>query len=489
MAARMTAILLGFVTRMVFTRTLSESYVGINGLFTDILNVLSLSELGVGTAITYVLYRPIAKGDIETQKSLMHLFCRIYRMVALTVAVLGLLLVPFLRFLVHDADDISHLTAIYLLYLLNSVLSYLLVYKRTLIDAHQKSYVGVLCQTFFLILQDFLQILVLIFTRNFYLFLLIYLFCTLGNNLWIANKADQMYPFLREKKVRPISQKEKKEIIKNIRAMMMHKIGGVLVNNTDNLLLSVMVGIVSVGKYSNYYLIIGSVRQVLNQAFQGITASVGNLGVTERKERVRKIFESSFFVGQWLYGFAAVCLFELLNPFVAISFGSNYVFPEAVVLVLCANFYVTGMRQASLVFRDSLGLFWYDRYKSLLEAAVNLVVSIVLTLRFGIIGVFLGTYVSTMTTSFWIEPLVLYRKRLEAPVGSYFIRYGIYSGVFLVTGFVTDAICRCMMGAAWKVFLLRLPVCLVVPNLIFFAVYGRTEEFRFLRNKIRNLGH
>ncbi len=483
MAARVIAILLGFCTRVVFTHTLSEEYVGINGLFTDILNVLALSELGIGTAITYALYKPIAEKDVEKQKSLMLLYRKFYRIVALFVLVGGLFVVPFLDVLIKNQSGVEHLTLLYLMYLANSVISYLLIYKRTLIDAYQLSYIGVLYQTIFLIIQNVLQILVLVMTKNFTLFLSLLILCTLLNNLCISKKADKMYPFLKERQVQPLPEKEKQGIYRNIRAMLMHKVGNVVVNNTDNLLLSSMVGLVSVGMYSNYYLVIGSVRQVLNQAFQGITASVGNLGVEEGKERVKKIFEAAFFIGQWMFGFAAICLFELLPSFVELSFGSQYVFGMDVTFILCLNFYFTGMRQATLVFRDSLGVFWNDRYKSLAEAVINLVASIVLGHRFGVPGIFIGTLCSTVTTSLWVEPYMLYKHRLKAPVREYFLKYTLYFLVMGAAWWVTDLLCRQMPGDGWSHLLLRLLICVLVPNLLFLVVYGRSREFLFLMRK------
>ncbi|MCD8129699.1 MAG: lipopolysaccharide biosynthesis protein [Lachnospiraceae bacterium] len=481
--SRLIAILLGFVTRVVFTHTLSESYVGVNGLFSDILNVLALSELGVGTAITYALYQPIAEGNIEKQKSLMRVYCWFYRIVAAVVLTAGLCLIPFLDVLIKNQPDIEYLTLIYVLYLLNSVLSYLLIYKKTLIDAHQLSYIGTMNQTIFLIIQDVAQMIILIATHNFILFLCIYLVCTLGGNLRISRRADKMYPYLRDKEVQSLGKEERADIFRNIRAMFMHKLSSVLVNNTDNLLISSLIGIVSVGIYSNYYLVIGSVRQVLDQMFQGITASVGNLGVTEDSGRIRKIFNACFFIGQWLYGVAAICLYELLNPFVQISFGENYLFPSRVVLVLCVNFYVNGMRKASLVFRDSMGLFWYDRYKAVPEALINLAVSVLLGLRLGVIGVFLGTFVSMAATSVWVEPYVLYKHRLNTPVRHYFARYALYTAVLAAAWFLTDGLCSRISGGVVTVLILRFFVCAAVPNGILLLVYCRTKDFRFLVEK------
>ena len=486
MVSRILAILMGFLTRVVFTHTLSEAYVGVNGLFSDILNVLSLSELGVGTAITYALYQPIAEENVEKQKSLMKMFQTFYRGVAAFVLVAGLLVIPFLGILMKEKQGIDHLILIYLMYLANSVVSYLLIYKRTLIDAHQLSYIGVIYQTIFLLIQDVVQIILLLTTHNFILFLTVYLICTLGNNLCISRRADQLYPFLKDKKAEPLPKEERDGIFKNIKAMLMHKISFVVINNTDNLLLTYFAGIISTGCYSNYYLVIGSVRQVLNQMFQGITASVGNLGVTEKKERVKKIFETSFFIGQWLFGFAAICLFELLNPFVEMSFGAKFLFSIDVVFVLCLNFYATGMRQATLAFRDSLGLFWFDRYKAVAEAVLNLVISIVLAQFYGTIGVFLGTLISTMLT-FWIEPYMLYRHSLEAPVRQYFVKYLYYVLILGLSWGMTDFLCRQMTGGILLIFFKRLAVCLFLPNLFMLLAYLRMKELRFVMEKAKGI--
>lgn len=481
--ARMIAIFLGFFTRVVFTHTLSEEYVGINGLFTDILNILALSELGIGTAITYALYKPIAEKDIEKQKSLMQLYKQFYRGVAIAILVLGLLVIPFMDILIKDSPQVDNIILIYLLFLTNSLISYLFIYKRTLMDAHQLSYIGVLYHMTILVIQNIVQIIVLLTTKNFVLFVCIMIASTLLSNLLISYRADKLYPYLRDKKIQPLEKEEKQKIFKNIKAMLMHKVGNVIVSNTDNLLISSLVGIVSAGIYSNYFLVIGSIRQVLNQVFQGITASVGNLGVKEGKERVKQIFDATFFIGQWIFGFATICLYEVLTPFVTLSFGEQYVFSMDITLILCLNFYFTGMRQATLVFRDSLGLFWYDRYKSLAEAIINLVVSLIFGYHMGIIGIFLGTLVSTMATSMWVEPYVLYKKHLETPVSGYFAKYIVYFIVMLGVWCLTDMVCNRASGGILQQCVLRLIICILVPNILFFVCYIRSSELQFLWKK------
>lgn len=487
MVGRVLAILAGFCTRIVFTHTLSQDYVGVNGLFTDILNVLALTELGAGTAITYALYQPIAQGDIEKQKSLMGLFRTFYRLVALLVLAGGLLVIPFMDKLIKNPPEVEHLTLIYLLYLGSSAASYLMVYKRTLVDAHQLSYIGVLYQSVFRVLQNVLQIIVLLATRNFILFVSMLILCTLLNNLAISAKADRLFPYLRDRDVQKLPDGERREIFKNTRAMLMHKIGTVMVNNTDNLLLSSLVGIVSTGLYSNYFLIIGSIRQVLEEVLRGITASVGNLGVERDKTRVRRIFEAAFFLDQWIYGLAAICTYELIDLVVSACFGAAYVFPRGITLILCINFYLTGMRQAALVFRDSLGVFWYDRYKSLAEAAINLIASILLGQRLGTAGIFLGTMVSTVATSLWVEPLMLYRHWLGGSAKPYFLRYGLYASVTFLLWYGVDALCRGFTGGVLAVGAKRLLVCVVVVDLAYLLLYHRTKEFKLLLEKGRAL--
>ena len=246
-----------------------------------------------------------------------------------------------------------------------------------------------------------------------------------------------------------------------------------------------MIGIVSTACYTNYRLIIGSVQQVLNQAFQGISASVGNLGTVDDSRKLSTVFESVFFVDFWIYGFASICLFELIAPFVAISFGEKYLFSGDIAFILCLNFYLTGMRQAVLSFRDSLGLFWHDRYKSIAEAALNLCASVVLASYFGVAGIFWGTLISTVMVPLWLEPYILYKHRIKQPLTRYFVKLGLYTAVVLLCGAITHLICCNIGGSHAQQLLSKIPVCLLVPNALFWLLFHRTAEYRYLLERIR----
>ena len=480
-------ILLGYVVRIVLTHVLSEHYVGVSGLFSDIINILSITELGIGTAITYALYLPIKEKDIEKQKSLMLLFRKFYRTVSLTVFALGFLLIPFLPYLTKGESGVDHLVVIYLLYLVSSASSYLMTYKSMLIEAHQLSYICTLYRTIAWIIQDILQIIILLTTGNFILYLLMNTIAIIVSNFLLSKKAEKLYPYLNDRDIVDLPKEEKTSIFKNMRAMMMHKVGTVIVSNTDNLIISAFIGVVSVGKYSNYWLIITSIKHIIEQGIKGIAASVGNLGVSQTGRRIKKIFEATFFLCHWLYGMSAIILYQILNPIVALSFGEKYLFDKTIVLILCINFYIDGVRSATVVFRDSLGLFWYDRYKAVFEVLINLVVSVILAQKLGVAGVFIGTIASALLTSFWVEPYVLYKHRIKESVFGYFVKYIKYAIVFAVCFLLTDIVCRKIQGGYVITIISGTLVSLVISNAVMLLLYMRTSEFRLLYKKVITL--
>lgn len=490
--SRLAIIIMGYITRIVFIHTLSADYVGVNGLFTDIINVLSLSEMGLSTAVTFALYKPIAENDREKIKSIMQFYKRMYTTVAIIVALLGLAIVPFFDVLMKNQPNVGNIYLIYALYLAGSVTSYLFVYKKTLIDANQLSYITSLYYTVVYLIQDVIHIAILFLTHNFILFLLINIIATFTLNILYSRKAEKLYPFIKDKNIVPLSKDEHKKMRNNIGAMFLHKFGNVVVDNTDNLIMSAFIGVIEVGIYSNYFLIIASVRQLFNQIFDALTASVGNLAVSSDGKTVKKIFEGINFIGQWVYGLAAVILYEILNPFMELSFGKDYLFEKQIVLILCINFFIRGLCQATLIFRDSIGLFWADRYKSIIEAIINLVVSIILVNYLGVIGIFIGTLISTLTTTFWVEPIVFYHHIKESSL-RFFLKMSQYIAVWAVIWYLVDKVCSftCAyinmasnISALLVNIIIRFVLCILVTNPILFLIYFRTKEFETLKEKL-----
>ena len=473
-------IILSFLCRTVFLNILSKQYLGVNGLFGNILTVLSLAELGIGTAMIFHIYQPIANEDIVLQRQLMNMYKKLYRYVAIVISVAGLALLPFLQYLIKGNTDIPGLKIIYLLYLFNTVSSYFFCYKRAIIDAHQKMYVGTIISTVFTMIQFCLQMLVLVAFKSFLIYLLVQIVCNVLTNVVIAWKANQMYPFLKEdtKSMPPVEVK--KSVYKNIGAMFIHRLGGVVVNDTDNLIMSAFVGIVSVGLYSNYQMIQYSINVALNGVFGAFTASIGNLGAMKEKEKSYRIYKMLNFLGFWLYGFSAVAFIIMYNPFIEVWAGKDYLFPMTIVIAIVVNFYISGMRVVTLTFRDAMGLYWYDRYKPIFEIIINLTASLILVNKIGIVGIFLGTFISTMTTSFWVEPYVTFKHGFEKKVREFFGAYAVYAVTVIGVGSFTYWLCsHFVMGGILEIFI-KLVVCIVVYNGMIFLLFFKTTNFKNL---------
>jgi len=473
-------LIISFISRTLFIKYLNAEYLGIEGLFTNILSIMSLAELGIGTAIIYALYIPLAEKDTLKVKALMNLFRKAYILIGTTVFVLGLSITPFLNYIIKDQPEIEYLSLLYILFVINSASSYFFSYKRSLIIADQKQFIITIFHYSSLILLNIAQIIILIFTQSYLLFLIIRLIFNLVTNIGISITADKLYPFIKGKNRERLDKSTKNSILKNIKALFIHKVGGVLVISTDNILISTFIGIVSVGIYSNYLLIISTLNAVVGQIYSAITSSIGNLAAVEKKEIIKDRYLSINFANAWIFGFSSICLFILLEPFITYWLGSNYLFPTSIVWVIIVNFYLGGMRNSSLTFRNALGLFWYDRYKPIFEVVINLIVSIVLVKYFGIFGIFLGTTVSTLLTSFWVEPYILFKYGFNYSLKSYFIRYFIYTVITVIAGILTFYICTLItIGGIFEI-IIKGVICFVVVNSVYILVYSRTKEFNYI---------
>ena len=483
MLGQMGGILVNLLARVFFLHYLNQTYLGLNGLFTNVLTMLSLVELGVGPAMAYSLYAPLARNDVEKIKSHMAFYKKAYITIGLIIGALGLAFLPFYTVFMDEVPDIPHLNVIYLLFVANTVVSYFYSYKRSLIVCDQKKYIetGIHYGAYFVL--NLVQIIFLALTKNYVVFLVLQVISTWGENFILARKADKLYPYLRDKDVRPMDKDDRNIIFRNVAAMSMHKVGAVVVNSTDNILISKLIGLATAGLYSNYYTIIHPLQTVTNQIFESIVASVGNLSANtdeEGREHLRETFNDVFFFAFWIYTFCAVCLLNLLPPFIEFIWLRNrgWLLDRGTLIVLVINFYLYGMRRPVLTFRDASGAFWNDRYKPLFESIINLAASILLARRFGLMGIFLGTMVSTVTTSLWVEPYVLYRNVFDAPLRDYFIRLASHALVTAGICFLSVWICG-LVGYSLLSVIPRLLICLVLPNGIMFLLFCRTSEFKY----------
>lgn len=477
-AGQIVSLVFGFITRLVFADILGDEYLGVNNIFYSVLSLLSLTELGMGAAFTFALYKPIADDDRDGISRVMNLYALAYRIVAAAVTVLGLLVIPFLPLITSEVTDVSGLTVIYLIFLANSAASYLFSYKRALITAAEKDYKNSVNISIFSVIQNAAQLVLLLTTGSYILYLVAQLVCTVLSNLAISYTAGRMFPYLGKVKGMPEKQKLG-EIKSNVKAMFMNRFGSVAVTGTDNLLIAT-VGVALVGIYSNYLLLVQTVQTVLTQVINAVTASVGNL-IAEGSERKGEIYRNIIFASVWLYGFSAIALDTLMSRFIGIAFGADWVLSDMPVAVhfIAVNFFLAGIRQPNAMYINAAGLFRPVRWRGFVEAGVNLVTSILfLHLGMGLFGVLLGTTLSHLFVGIVWETAVVGRHCIEGGVrlyaGDNFILVSAMAAVWVLNGVVCSLVPDTLIGFACAVL-----ITAVLPNLLFAIIFMRTSRFAF----------
>lgn len=486
LAGTLISILLQFIGRTFFIRFLSAEYLGLNGLFADILNVLALSELGVGSAMVFALYKPVAEDDKEKIKSLMYLYKKIYCVIGGVIFVIGVLVTPFLGYLIKEMPDIPMIHIYFLLYVFNTGISYFYVYKKSLIICYQEEYVATIVTMATSVCNRILQIIMLIMTRSFLCYLLVQVLFTFLENLINSVIADKKYPFLKSKQIAKLNGEDIAEIKKNIKAMMAHKIGTVVVKSTDSMIVSKVLGLKVLGLYSNYNLIIYNLTTIIQKMLWTLTASLGNLVAEGDVEKSKKVFHNILFITFWIYCFCAICVFCLINPFVTMWLGEAYLFEVHAVAIFVLCFFIEGIRQPALLMRDATGVFYNDRYKPIVEALVNLIVSVPLTYKLGIEGVKLGTIISYISVALWIEAYVLYKHYFKQSVINYLLKLVGYLCALIGLAGTTFFLCDLVNLQGIINLFVRAAICIIYPNFVIFIVCRRKPEFKYWMELVKS---
>lgn len=428
---------LSLFTSRVIKERLGLDILGLNGVLANVISILSLTELGIGGVITFALYEPLAHQNKELIKSIMAFYKKAYRIIAIVVAVIGLVLLPLVPSLIKSSDFSNrYIVMVYLLFLANSVLSYLWVYKRTLIVADQKNYVVTIVGLVYTYALKISQLFAVFFTSNYILFLVIQMVCTLIYNLVISSVCDKLYPFLKDK-AEKLPQEQVQLIAKKIKALFFHSLGTVVIFGTDNILISYFCGITEAGRYTSYLSIVNMIGTIVVIVFDNLRDSLGNFLVTETRERKRELFNNLFFMNQTLVSIFSICLLLLLTPFVQLWFGTDTVLPNYVVASMVFCFYLQKSMLTTGGMKSSAGLFEQDRFIPIYESFVNLVASILLANKFGIVGIVWGTIISTILGPFLVQPLILFKHVFAENGFKYFGLYGTYFARFVIIwGFI-----------------------------------------------------
>lgn len=481
------SFVLQFISRTVFIYFLGEGYLGINGLFSNVLGVLSFAELGIGTAINFSLYKPVAEHDVEKIKSYMYYYKWAYRAIALIVCVLGIVLIPFLDILVTDPGNVGNITVYYCIYLFNTVTSYFVSYKYSLVNAEQKNYIYTNVNLIITASTIVVQIISLVIWKNFLVYLLVAAGFGVFQKIFVSIYFDKLYPYLRDKNVKKLSKDEKNTLVSKVKALVVHKIGDVSVHQTDNIIVSAFVSTKMVGLLSNYNLIISTVSSCINILFNSVTGSLGNMVATETKEYQYQIFKKYRFVGFWFYGFTAIALSILMSPFITLWIGDRMVVDTLTINLIVLDYYMIGQRICLNNIKSAAGVFEPDKYVALLQAVVNLVTSILFVKLIGLPGVYVGTIIQGTLSSI-LKPVLSYKILFNKSSRYYFvdsIRYGsavlfAYIICFLLSKKILEDITVINFGV-------MIIMVAVIPNIIFIFVFHRDKEFEYLVEIAKNI--
>lgn len=467
-----------FIMRTIMIYTLGVEYLGLNSLFASVLQVLNLAELGVGSAMTFSMYKPIADRNTDKICALMHLYKIYYRFIGLVICFIGTILTPFIPRLISGTvpSDIN----IYILYLLNlfaTVLSYwLFAYKNSILQAHQRvdvtSKVMLITET----IKYVLQIIILILSRNYYLFVIVLLLAQVLTNIFTAMASDKMYPNYQAKG--NLSKKEISKINRRIIDLFTSKIGFVIVNSADTIVISSFLGLTILAIYQNYFYLITAVTGVIGIVFNSVIAGIGNSIVIDSKEKVFKDFKMFTFIIAWIAGVCTNCFLNLFQPFMKIWVGEDLLLPFSVVICFCVYFFIYEINQLMNSYKDAAGIWHEDRFRPLITALTNLILNLVMVQFLGIYGIILSTVLSTLIVGMpWLLHnlfTVLFEKKY---LMGYIKELLLYLFITSISLFLTYNMCNCINYGKFSNIIIYLIICLIIPNLLYLVAFHKKREF------------
>ena len=470
----------GFVTRTVLIRALGITIAGMGNLFTEVIAMLSMAELGIGSAITYHLYKPIAEHDEDRICRLMDLYRGTYRIVAAAIFTLGLALIPLLPYLINKVDiPISYVNTIYILFVVQTASSYLLTYKAAIFEAAQDQFWVSLIRAILRVVLCVAGVVVVTLTRDYIYYMLVTIACTLASNQIISMMADRKYPYLRERKQLP--REERRAVLANVKHMFIGRLSGRITNSTDNILISTMVSTAQVGYYGNYSLIITNVRKIADQIGSATVGSIGNMMVTEDGPTCSKILRRMTLVFYFIGSICACMMMACLNPIVTLWLGEDFLMGPELVFVCVLNFFLIVLRSPVWSALTPSGLFKLTKYVSITGTVLNLITSVVFTLLWGMIGIFIGTTVS-IVVQLVLDVYLIWRKRLNVSPWEIGRPLLLMSGLALLlmgAGYGLSLVLH--TGSLWLDIALLLLASAALALMTGLLVFYRTEEFGYLR--------
>lgn len=481
---KMISLILPFIFRTVMIRVLGAEYLGVNSLFISVLQVLSLSELGFGSAMVFSMYKPIAENDEDTICALLEYYKKIYTIIGLVVMTLGLVLTPVIPFLISgDYPDQINIYFVYIMFLINTSISYFLfAYRGSLLSAFQRNDIESKILIIVTVFRYSSEIACIVAFKQYYVFLLLEIVSTVLINILKYIYTNKMYP--QYKPNGSITIEEKKKIKSNVYALMCHKVGGIVLNSADNIVLSAFMGVVLVANYNNYYYLINAVTGIVVICFSGMTAGIGNSFVTETIEKNREYFRKVLFFNAWVVGWCSVCFVCLYQDFMELWVGKKYMFNDLVMVLFVLYFFVHCIRRTIISFRDGAGMWRDNKWQPIVSAVCNLIINIVLVQFIGVYGILLSSILCMIVIDIPWEAGAFCSK-ICLPRKNYIIDLLKYFSVTVI-------VCALMYVGTRNIhfipginLLIKGGACIIVPNFIFWFVFHKTNEYKYFRELIK----
>lgn len=483
---RLVATLCPFIMRTVLLYILGVEYLGLNSLFTSLLSFLSLAELGIGNAMVYAMYKPIAQDDDEAICALLNLYKKLYRIIGIVVLLIGLILLPFVKKMVNGSypPDINPYL-LFSIYLFDAVISYFMFgYKQSILMAFHRNDIISKRATILRLLMYGIQAVILFCTKNYYLYIIILPLYTIGGNIANSLIVDKLYP--QYKCYGRVPKSVSAQIRKNVLALIGNKLNDIVLNSSNNLVISIFIGLSMVAIYDNYYYIFNAVVGIALIIYNSLTAGLGNSIELETIEKNYHDFKILTFLNTWFVTWCSACLLCLLQPFMLIWVGSKLMFSNIIVVLFTIYFYVFQSEKIVLTYKDAAGLWWEDRFRPYIIMVMNLLLNIILIQIMGISGIIIATIISLLVSIPW-SGHILHKHLFHIAMKGYMVEYLKYFIIAVLSCSVTYIICEFVQGEQYTQLILKFLICCIIPNVIFLILNIKNPEFGEATKKLKNI--
>lgn len=477
-----------FYTRKLFIENLGIEYLGVSGLMQNVLGMLAIAELGIGSSIVFSLYKPLAEKEQAKVHLLIDLYRKLYRYIAIIVLILGLMLMPFLATISPDITNIPHYNIIYLMFLANSVVPYFFAYNSTLYSASQQEYKLHNIRSFFYILTTAATIGCLLYFPNYILLTACTMLLGILSQLLIYFLAHKKWPWLKTKAQGRLPQEDIQTIKKNVRAMFLHKIGEYSINGTSNLIIASAINLTAVGLFANYTALTLILKKIITEFFNAMTAGAGELIAISSKEKVHSVFKEINFLAFWFFGLAMIGTYFCSNQVITVWLGDEYLLSHWTVLFLSMDLYVLGMRIPPYIIKSGAGLFANDQFSPIIQSIINLSVGIYLAHLWGVEGVALAILISGLFVPSWFRPYVIYRDYFKISFWNYVQTYLAYSLILaIIYGILSLIFSLYLPNNNWFELGYRVTIVLLVYHLAMAILGTCTPQGRSCFSRLFNI--